>query len=256
LLTPHISPLITGGGTCVANREYVASRLADAGLRYMFVGHSHIQNTTDFKSKNGNVITEVNVGSLVGYPAPIVNVVVNDDMTLTYQVEHLEKFNIDGNEVNATEYLRNHAVAIIHRLLDSPNKEELADRLTALQMNGKKIAKFSNIIIPVLKFVKTATVESLYKKLKKLGLAKDIDKEIVEKFKSKKVVDFVDEIMLSAIDGSVKKYTKDDDYYKLVMSVISIPSRIFKKNSDAKKMYFAVDAVLTGGRFDNQQATI
>ena len=51
LLTPHISPLITGGGTCVADREYVASRLADAGLKYMFVGHSHMQSTTDFKSK-------------------------------------------------------------------------------------------------------------------------------------------------------------------------------------------------------------
>ena len=48
----------------------------------MFVGHSHIQSTTKFTSPNGNEITQVNVASLVGYPAPIVNVEVNGDNTL------------------------------------------------------------------------------------------------------------------------------------------------------------------------------
>ena len=256
LLTPHISALITGGGVCVADREYVATRLADAGLRYMFVGHSHIQNTTDFKSKNGNTITEVNVGSLVGYPAPIVNVTVNDDMTLSYEVEHLEKFTLNGQEMDAQKYLKNHALAIIHRILDSPNRQELSDRLTAFQLNGEKISKFSNIIIPIFKFIKTANIEKVYKTLKHMGLAKNIDKAIVEKFKNKKLIEFVDEIMLSAFDGSIKKYSRDDDYYKLVMSVVSIPSRIFKNNNDLKKLIFAIDTILTGGRFDNQKATI
>ena len=256
LLTPLISPLITGGGVCVANREYVASRLADAGLRYMFVGHSHIQNTTDFKSEKGNVITEVNVGSLVGYPAPIVNVTVNDDMTLSYEVEHLETFNLNGNEIDAQKFLKNHALALIHRLLSSPNRQELADRLTALQINGRKLSKYSGVILPLFKFIRTADVEKLYKKLKHLGLARNIDKSLVEKFKNKKLLSFADEIMLSVFDGSIQKYTREDDYYRLVMSVVSIPSRIMKKNTDMKKLIFAIDSILTGGRFDNRKATI
>lgn len=165
LLTPHISPLITGGGTCVADREYVASRLADAGLRYMFVGHSHIQSTTDFKSQKGNVI-------------------------------------------------------------------------------------------PVFRFIKTADVEKFYKKLKLFGLAKFVDKKLVKKFKNKKILEFADEMMLSAFDGSIKKYSREDDYYKLVMSVVSIPSKILKNNNDMKKLIFAVDAILTGGKFNNQKDTI
>lgn len=256
LLTPHISPLITGGGTCVADREYVASRLADAGLRYMFVGHSHIQSTTDFKSQKGNVITEVNVGALVGYPAPIVNVTVNDDNTLSYEVEHLEYFNKNGEKIDAQEFLKNHTLALTHRLLDSPNRQELADRLTALQLDGDGISKFSKIMIPVFRFIKTADVEKLYKKLKLFGMAKSVDKKLVEKFKNKRLLEFADEMMLSAFDGSIKKYSREDDYYKLVMSVVSIPSKILKNNNDMKKLIFAVDAILTGGKFNNQKDAI
>ena len=106
LLIPHISSLITGGGTCVADREYVASRLADAGLKYMFVGHSHIQSTADFKTDKGNVLKEINIGSLVGYPAPMVNVTVNDDMTLSYKVEHLESFCLDGKRLTHRNILK------------------------------------------------------------------------------------------------------------------------------------------------------
>lgn len=256
LLMPHVSPLITGGSTCVENREYVATRLADAGLKYMFVGHSHIQNTADFVTRKGNRITEVNVGSLVGYPAPMVEVTVNDDFSLSYQVKHLKTFKLDGKEVDAEEYLKNHALQLFHRILDAPNKKELEDRLTALQLDGKKLVKYSYVFFKISKFVKKATVMDVYKKLKFFGLAKNIDYVQVVRFRNKKLLDIVDELYLSFFDGSVNKYSRDDDYYKLIISVVSVLGRIFKKNTDMKKFIFAVDALLTGGKFDNQQATI
>lgn len=91
LLIAHIHPFITSGH-CVGDREEVAAKLADAGLRYMFVGHSHIQRIDTFVSPSGNPITEVNIGSLCGYPAPIVNVTVTDDNRLHIVTEHLESF--------------------------------------------------------------------------------------------------------------------------------------------------------------------
>ena len=78
----------------------------------------------------------------------------------------------------------------------------------------------------------------------------------VEKFKNHKILDIVDQITLSIMDGSIVKYDRESDYYKLVMSFISIPSKIFKKNIDFKKLIFAVDAVLTGGRYNNQHDTL
>lgn len=256
LLTPHISPLITGGGTCVADREYVASRLADAGLKYMFVGHSHMQSTTDFKSKKGNIIKEVNVGSLVGYPAPIVEVNVNDDMTLTYDVKHLESFTLESKEIDAQKFLKNHCTALVHRLLDCANKEEFAARLNALGISGDKIANLFFIARPVMNIIKYKTVGYAYGKLKHFGFGRFIDKNLAEKFKNHKILDIVDQITLSIMDGSIVKYDRESDYYKLVMSFISIPSKIFKKNIDFKKLIFAVDAVLTGGRYNNQHDTL
>lgn len=256
LLTPHINPLITGGGTCVENREYVASRLADAGLKYMFVGHSHIQSTTDFVSEKGNKIIEVNVGSLVGYPAPIVNVTVKEDMTLTYKVDHLEKFILNGKEIDAQRFLASHCTALFHRILDCANAQEFADRMTALQANGEKLSKLFFAVRPVLNIVKTDTIGEVYKKLKRIGLGHFVDGSLVEKFKNEKLLTFADRILLSAFDGSLVKFDRESDYYKLVMSVVSIPCKIFKKNTDMKRLVFAVDAILTGGRYDNQQDTI
>lgn len=256
LLMPHVTPLITGGSTCVENREYVASRLADAGLKYMFVGHSHIQSTSSFKTRKGNVITEVNVGSLVGYPAPIVEVTVNDDLTLSYQVKHLKNFTLNGNKVDAQEYLKKHALDLLHRVIDAPDKKELIDRLTALQLDGKKFEKFTPIIFKVLKFIKNADVMDVYKKFKRIGLAKDIDYILAVKYRNKKLLDIIDEIYLSLFDGSTVTYSRDDDYYKLIISVVSIPSKIFKKNNDMKKLIFAVDSILTGGNFNNQKDII
>ena len=256
LLMPHVTPLITGGSTCVENREYVASRLADAGLKYMFVGHSHIQSTSSFKTRKGSVITEVNVGSLVGYPAPIVEVTVNDDLTLSYQVKHLKNFTLNGNKVDAQEYLKKHALDLLHRVIDAPDKKELIDRLTALQLDGKKFEKFTPIIFKVLKFIKNADVMDVYKKLKRIGLAKDIDYILAVKYRNKKLLDIIDEIYLSLFDGSTVTYSRDDDYYKLIISVVSIPSKIFKKNNDMKKLIFAIDSILTGGNFNNQKDII
>ena len=79
---------------------------------------------------------------------------------------------------------------------------------------------------------------------------------LIEKYKNHKILEFVDYITLSIMDGSIVKYDRQSDYYKLVMSFIVIPSKIFKKNVDFKKLIFAVDAVLTGGRYNNQHDTL
>ena len=256
LLMPHISSLITGGGTCVEDREYVASRLADAGLKYMFVGHSHIQSTADFKTDRGNVLKEINIGSLVGYPAPMVNVTVNDDMTLSYKVERLESFCIDGKSIDAQEYLKNHALDLIRRVLNAKDEREFGERLTALQLNGGKISRFYPAIKPVISFVKNGTAGELYKKLKFTGLARGIDSHALMPYYNTKIMTFVENTVLSVFDGSVKAYDRGSDYYRLVMYFVTIPSKILKKNSDMKRLIFAMDSILTGGKYNNQQDTI
>ena len=104
--------------------------------------------------------------------------------------------------------------------------------------------------------IRDKDVKYTYNKLRHLGLGRFIDKNLAEKFKDTKILDFVDRITLSIMDGSLVKYDRNSDYYKLVISFVTIPSKIFKKNIDFKKLIFAVDAVLTGGRYDNQHDTL
>ena len=77
LLLPNVSPLINKGQS-IGDQYTAAQRLADAGLRLIFVGHSHFQRTSSYTSPAGNTITQVNVGSLTGYPAPIVYVEIEN----------------------------------------------------------------------------------------------------------------------------------------------------------------------------------
>ena len=256
LLMPHISPLITGGSTCVENREAVASRLADAGLKYMFVGHSHIQATDKFVSENGNTITEVNVGSLCGYPAPIVNVTVLENKTLYYKVEHLEKFTLNGMEVNAQKYLAEHAVNLLFRILECKTKQEFSERLTALQLNGEKLAPLWIIAKPVLHKLDTMLVWDAFKLLKALGFAKNVSAREAEKYHYKPLKELIGEVWLSALDGAKTSHKSNSTYYKLVLAAVSVPSAIWKNNKDMKELVNAADSVLTGGEINNQEAVI
>ncbi len=256
LLVPHVSPLITGGSTCVENREEVASFFADNGLRYMFVGHSHIQDTDYFISPSGNRITEVNVGSLCGYPAPIVNVTVNGDNTLYYEVDHLEKFTLNGREVDAQQFLAKHACDLIFNLTKCRNKQDFIERAAALQLNGKELGRFWFLLKPLVQKIDTALVWDVYKVLHALGLAKGVSKADVMQFRYKPLREMIGEVWLSILDGSLHAHPRDSAYYRVVMCAASVPAKMFKNNSNMKELAVAADHILTGGEINNQSAVI
>ena len=256
LLFPHFSALIEGGSTCVENREYVASRFADAGLKYMFVGHSHIQSTTKFTSPNGNEITQVNVASLVGYPAPIVNVEVNGDNTLTYNVEHLEHFCLGSKRIDAQRYLAKHSCDVIFRILECKSKKDFEQRLSALGLDGKRLSHTWFLARHLLSKLNTCFVWDVYKMLKRLGLAKNISKSDALEYRYKPLKELIGEIWLSVLDGALVPHERESSYYRVVYGALSVLPTVFKNNDDMKELLNAVDIILTGGEINNQHATI
>ena len=256
LLMPHVSPLIAIGSVCVADRERVASRFADAGLKYMFVGHSHMQSTAQFISDKGNAITEVNVGSLCGYPAPIVSVTANDNGTLTYDVEHLKAFVLNGREIEAMPFLAKHATDIINRVLECKTKEDFAERLSALQLSGGKLSAYWLIAKPVLHKLDTALAYDVYKLLKCLGLAKYIPKSAAERYRYKPLKEFINEAFLAVLDGALDPKERGSDYYALVVGVIQGLALLKRDEALTDKLTEMFDNLLTGGEINNQHATI
>ncbi len=256
LLVPHISPLLTGGSTCVENREEVASFFADAGLKYMFVGHSHIQHTDSFTSRAGNKITEVNVGALSGYPAPIVDVSVLENGRLEYNVRHLKSFLVNGHETDAGDYLARHACDLIFRITECRDKKQFAERTEALGINPKKLLPFWPVIKPLLKKIDTALVWDAYKFLKAMHLQGNVTRAQALEYRYKPLREMIAEVWLSALDGSVSIHPKGSAYYNLVMAAVSAPSKTVKGNSDLRQLISAADNILTGGSYNNQHDVI
>lgn len=255
LLLPHVSSLFTGGA-CVGEREAVASRLADAGLRYAVVGHSHLQHTQRFISANGNALTEINVGSLCGYPAPICEITVKPDQTLAYTVRHLAAFRLNGQSIDAQRFFKEHAAGMLRRVLESPSTREFSDRLTALQLPGDKIGRFYPLLRPLLRFVNTADIGRVYRILKRLRLAGGIKREWVAAYERTRLADVIYETMFAFLDGAAQKKSRDSAYYQLIMAAAAIPARLFPKNNNLNLLIAAADEILAGGEIDAQQAEI
>lgn len=218
LLIAHIHPMLTAR-SCVKDREIVAARLADAGLRYMFEGHSHMQAIDTFTSPKGNTITSVNIGSLVGYPAPIFYVTVQDD-GLHIEEERVQSFTYEGKTIDAQPYLKAHATALIDRLVEGAliSKDEFADRLSAMGLKGGDLRNLYYVVHPFAKLYFSANVGTLAKAMRFLGLGRFLDPAAVAQYREKPFRDFVHETWLSILDGRGRG-VGDENYTKLVIGV-------------------------------------
>ena len=235
---PHISPLFTGG-SCVGDREEIAQTLAGAGLRCMFTGHIHMQDILRCDSPTGNTLYEISVGALCGYPGPIIRVTV-EDSGLAVKTEYQDAWRA---------FLKDHATAMITRVLDSAaagDRREFARRVTALQADGKKVARYFFAIKPAVRWLNQLSVQRAAKYIRLITLGKAVKRNEIKDFPDCLVMDIALEVFLSVFDGGLVRHERDSGTYKAVMAAISLT-----KN---KKLMDAIDAILTGGEIDSNDA--
>ncbi len=260
LLFPHISPFITGRGTCCGRHELYIEKFCEAGMRLIFVGHSHIQRIDKYISSNGNEMYEINVGSLVGYPAPIVNVTV-DRETINIETDRVKEFTYNGR-VCTTEYLKNHATNIITRILFSAKNEsteDFAKYRAEFHLDEEKAEKLKPAFKALGIILDRATVYSLGSKIYFLSFGKAFSKEDLDSMRDIKVIDVVKNSMLSMLDGAHEKHEKGTPYYNVITEFVDIPKKVVKKlkikNEKAgtltEQLSSAMREILTGGEIDN-----
>ena len=257
LIMPHVHPLISAFGMCVGEREYVASRLADAGLRYMFVGHSHIHRISEFTSENGNTIRQVNIGSLVGYPSSIINVTVEDG-EVSIDTVHAPTFEYNGTQDTET-YLKKHLTDLIDRLVEGAmgkDKKEFVDRMNAMGIRNEKLGKLHFLIRPAAKSLWKMKVSKAYRILNTITLGRVIDKDCAKEYRDKRVMDFVHEVVCDVIGGTPEPKSKESAYCRLVCQVVSVPSFFVKKNKILSQLPEVTESAITGGKFNNRRDRI
>ncbi len=94
------------GNTHLTDWQNVAEKLADAGVDLIFTGHMHAQAVTDYVSKNGNKITDVQTACFVGCPCAYRKVTFKDKNTLDIKSCTIEDFDYDKGDRTAKEYFQ------------------------------------------------------------------------------------------------------------------------------------------------------
>ncbi len=92
-LLEHVSASeLSHGSNYVDSALNLAGFLSDGGVKYVFVGHSHNQDISGYKSNAGNEIYEVITGSLTSYPVPYR--VVSFGTQTNFETRHIDKIDI------------------------------------------------------------------------------------------------------------------------------------------------------------------
>ena len=228
-------------GQSVADNFSQASALADAGLRLMLVGHSHMQRTTEFTSPAGNKITQVNVGSLCGYPAPI-NYFETENGSAKLKVEFLGGFSYNGKRYGR-DFFKDHTSAVFLNLLNaaSTDKEDLRARLAA---DGIKIKQL-DAVYPLVRFAAkkalTVTVGGAAGFINALTFGKGINKNAAKKIRNENLLKVILGVFLNVFDGSSSVGSQPSEVKTVVTDAASLPRRVLGKlpleKEKKEKMY-------------------
>lgn len=226
----HYTPLLTKGGICCADTDKVAEMFAENGVELLFVGHSHMHSMTDYVSGGGKKMLQVNLGSLTGYPAPIVKVNIDDEYTSVH-TEYVHKFKYDGKEYNL-DYLLAHSRGVVENVVKaacSGNKTEFLERFAALGVRASILDKLYFAIRKLFVYINSVTVGDFAKLVNRLTFGKGINKKAAEDAADEVVIELVYSIFLNLFDGCLTRYKKGTPVYTVVSDFASIPSRLLKK---------------------------
>ncbi len=267
LLYPHISPLVTGGACC-GDRDELLELLSEAGLRFLFVGHSHLQHMDRYVSKNGHELYEINVGSLCGYPAPMAEVSVTD-AELMIHTAHLDFFTYGGKTYDAQRYLQAHAVHLLGGVLDAlayGTRLQAAEKLSALGISDGEefVRRYHRLLQPTAKMALTATVGKVGKVLNRLPGAPYFEKADLTALQNVSVLDLVYAVFLSALSGVPAEQGKSASTAHLLHDIGMFPKRLLaalhiqneKAVSFAAALAHAMEELRTGGEIDNNHLQI
>ncbi len=228
LLLHPFCRLINSGQSIAENFE-VASRLADAGLHLMFVGHSHMQRTTEHISQNKNKITQINLGALTGHPAPVTYLTF-DGENAVINVRHLDEFTYNGEKLGAS-YLRTHTLGVLFNLIEAgaADKKDFYERLRA---NGIKIPSY-DVLYPFIRFgckrLLKASCGAVGRLINLFTFGKGVDRKALKEIKKMPLLLLVSNVFMGVFDGSMNLKEACDAEKSVVCSVGSLASRIIRK---------------------------
>lgn len=251
--------VINGKGS-VEYREKLCKKFADIGFPVMFTGHSHMQHIRRIDSENGNPFYEINVGSISGYPAPIVYCEASKD-GIDIKTEHLKSFTYNGKEYT-NDYLKEHATGLFTKVIaaaSSNEKDKFSALIACLGVTEEKANKIWLVAKPLLKWLDKLTIKKAARIMNFISFGKAIDKKATKEIGDLKVKDVIFSTFHSILDGSLVKHEEGSAYYIVFTQALAFPLRLVKKlhiknNGLIRTLTHLKNAaheLMTGGPLDN-----
>ena len=152
VIEPHA--VLNGG-----NPETVRA-LADAGLRFMLTGHSHIHNIAPTMTHEGNPYWDINTSALVGWPGKFRQLEIEGGRVhiTTREIPHIPAF----GDMTTRDFLRCTYDVVLNNIFDGWEHDyELFARSIGTGINPARIYKMKPLLKPLGKIVPRITLGGL-----------------------------------------------------------------------------------------------
>ncbi|MGN0447858.1 MAG: metallophosphoesterase family protein [Acutalibacteraceae bacterium] len=206
--------------------ETTTPYLADLGIKYIFVGHTHVHDVDYLDSKKGNRIYQINTASLIAYPLAYRKCEFSDEGmdVKTLQVKEID-FDLGGKDV--IEYAKEHFLYMVTSIFDSLENDfdTFLDLSDGFSGNREKLTKFKPILQKLGKIVNGMTFGKI---CKLFGLKKCVDPSIADA----NFVEFICEAILNMYGGT-EHYSPDTPQYKAFIPLCKRLGKVIKLKDHA-----------------------
>lgn len=210
LLKP--SPVYSPADEILGDNEKIAALLADAGIRFMFTGHTHMQNISYFDSPRGNRIFDINTASLIGYPSPIRKMTLTDE-ALTVETQHIDTLDWNLGGKSYLEYSKDHFEFMLRDIFDAAAHDirHFCEISQGFSLSKEKAWKLRVPIAAAGKLMDTLTFQ-------KAGWLLLCSKKIPPEMRNRRLCDFVIDVVRNIYAGD-EPYAPDTPEYKAFMAL-------------------------------------
>ncbi|MEE1321688.1 MAG: metallophosphoesterase, partial [Acutalibacteraceae bacterium] len=232
--------------------EFTAPYLADLGLKYVFVGHTHIHDIDYIESKKGNRLYQVNTASLIAYPLAYRKVEFSDN-GMDVKTVQVKSINWDLGGKDVIEYAKEHFIYMIKGVFDTVENDYETFLVLAQGFSGEeeKLRKVQPVLQKIGKLINSLTFTKL---CRLLGCGKYVDDSI----KDDKIVEFICQVILNMYGGT-ENYSPDTPEYKAFIAVCERLGKVIKLKDFAGNpisLPELMSGILYDGEIDDWNALI
>ncbi|HHU84721.1 MAG TPA: metallophosphoesterase [Clostridiales bacterium] len=223
LLMCGISKLVNST-QCCGDRDELCELLAESGVNYVFVGHSHMYRISK-KICGGKILYQLNIPALTGHPCGVIYF-EHENNEAKVKLERLE-FEYNGKRytpADVEEKTTHQIVTLVKHM--SEDKEKFRQDVCELGIHIKSIPVPDKLFTFIGKKLYEGTVaDVLALPNKLLGVVNDFD---LKQVGNDKFIEYVKRIYLSVFDGSIVEYPKGTHEYNVIMAISKLPRKLQK----------------------------